>query len=206
MRHEESFVFPLSLPLHLVRSIGRRGGRRKKPRVCVSPYPPLIGPEPMIDWFLLPAPLLVEHSQWMPHLQVESGPMLDPVQDTRLQRTVAILETTSLQTNLSHQVQESTGPAQHTTRRHHQDRKTKSLPPRLHHSRCCERSVQHTTRFQFRQDEPCDSFSKALASPVTTASYSVSLLVPASTICRSCPERRAFCRRRHPHISFSKNV
>ena len=122
------------------------------------------------------------------NLVVESGPKLDPAQDTHLQRTVAILETTRLQTNLSHQVQESTGPAQHTTRRHHQDRKTKSLPPRLHHPRCCERSVQQTTRFQFRQDEPCDSFSKALASPVTTASYSVSLLVPASTICRSCPE------------------
>ena len=41
----------------------------------------------------------------MPHLQVESGPMCDPAQYTRLQRTVAILETTSLQTNLSHKVQ-----------------------------------------------------------------------------------------------------
>ena len=37
-----------------------------------------------------------------------------------------------------------------TTRRLHQDRKTKSLQLRLHHPRCCARSVQHTTLFQLR--------------------------------------------------------
>ena len=41
---------------------------------------------------------LVEYSQWMQHLPVKPEPLLDSAQDTRLQRTVVMLDTTSLQT------------------------------------------------------------------------------------------------------------
>ena len=144
--------------------------------------------------------------------------MLDSAQEKRLQRTVVILETSSLQSTLSRQIQELTGPAHHTTRRLHQNRKTRSLPPQLHNPRCSEQSVQRTSLPKLRHNESGDPFFQSpclpcldhevLVVPSATQLHSfvlrVVFLVPARTI--SSPKRRAFCRWRCPPNFHSKKV
>ena len=165
----------------------------------------------MFDWPQLPAPRPVARIQETTLLQI-SEPTLDSAQGKHFQHTMRIRNSTSLQTSPPRQAQELKGPAHHTTRWIHLDRKTKS-----HLAASPEDTVRNLFSIPF-----CVSFgnmnraalSKALASSVsvtevccvTTAVYSVSFLVPARTICHSSRERRAFWRRRYPRISNSKKV
>ena len=119
---------------------------------------PLIGPEPRFD---SPEPLVpqpVGHIREKTH-HLKSKPELDSAQEKHLQHKVRIQNTTCLQTSPSRQVQESTGPAHHTTRWLQQDRKTKSPPAQMHLPRCCVQFAQHS--IQCRQNELCGPFQSS---------------------------------------------
>ena len=152
----------------------------------------------------------------MTHLQILE-PTIDSLEGKHFQHTVVTRNSTSLQTSPSRQALKMTCPPRHTTSWIHLDRKTKSHLTRLHHPRYCAQSVQHTILCRLRQIEPCGPFQsscflkKVLVIPSATQLCYDScvpriFLVPASTICPSSCERRAFWRWQYPRISNSKKV
>ena len=83
----------MPLPFRLEGHVGRR---KETTAILFSLTQPLIEPEPMFDESRLPVPLPVAHFRELTHLQI-SEPEVDSAQEKRLQHTVMIRDTTSLQ-------------------------------------------------------------------------------------------------------------